>query len=522
MKRKSLLLLPLLAITLTTVGCNSSNGGYTFEDVSNKDGSMSYEIFVRSFYDSNGDGIGDINGVTEKLDYFYDLGIKTLWLMPIHQSPSYHGYDVTDYYSVHRDYGTLTDFDNLVTKAAEYNIDIMLDMVFNHCSTANPYFRQSYQDYVNANYGGDSKYDWFNWETTSGGGYHKYGDLYYESRFDASMPDFNLDCQGGRDELENITKFWIDHGVKGFRLDAVLYYYYNRTAENVEFMTWLEETAHKYDPNFYMVGECWATGDEVINSYAKSKVDSFFRFTNSYGGDFSMVNLAKASGNTKNIINTIAQNEAAVKANNPNGYNSYFLSNHDQDRVSAAFNETQNKCAASLLCLLPGTPFMYYGEEIQLKGVRKDGDNSDARRRLPMVWSKSDKTGECSFPEKNRSSLEDNDQVKEGVNDQLKKGYSLLNHYKKVINIRNKYPFLKNGVFTSMMDKVDAFTSWVIMYKISLGDKHIIVVHNFAEEKVEIEVPAEKILDEINTSKVAPKFANGKLTLAPYSSVVME
>ena len=166
----------------------------------------------------------------------------------------------------------MDDFDNLVAKAAEYNIDIMLDMVFNHCSINNTYFRESYNDYTAAKTGADSKADWFNWSTTSASGYNQYGGVYYESRFDKSMPDFNLDCQAVRDEIENIMKFWIvDHGVKGFRLDAVLYYYYFEHSKNIEFMTWLEDTAHKYDENFYMVGECWASGDATINQYHKSK-----------------------------------------------------------------------------------------------------------------------------------------------------------------------------------------------------------------------------------------------------------
>ena len=131
--------------------------------VSNENGSMSYEIFTRSFYDTNNDGIGDLNGVKVKLPYLKDLGIKTVWLMPIMPSPSYHGYDVSDYYNVHKDIGTMSDFEALISEANKYNIDIMLDMVFNHCSTKNPYFEQSYNDYINENDAEDSKANWFNW-----------------------------------------------------------------------------------------------------------------------------------------------------------------------------------------------------------------------------------------------------------------------------------------------------------------------------------------------------------------------
>ena len=147
------------------------------ENVSNENGSMSYEVFVRSFYDSNGDGIGDLNGVTYKLPYFKSLGIKTLWLMPIMPSPTYHGYDVSDYYSIHKDYGTIDDYKNLVKEAEKYNIDIMIDMVLNHCSNQNPYFRESYEDYIYGNTNEDSKADWYVWET--GGG--NYNGLQYEA-----------------------------------------------------------------------------------------------------------------------------------------------------------------------------------------------------------------------------------------------------------------------------------------------------------------------------------------------------
>ena len=515
-KKLSVFLIPLLLPAL--VSCSPSN--YSYEEVSNKDGSMSYEIFVRSFYDSDGNGTGDLNGVTQKLPYLYDLGIKTIWLMPIQKSPSYHGYDVSNYYTINSQLGTLDDFDNLVKEADKYNIDIMLDMVFNHCSDRHKYFTDSYNDYKNNNTESTSKADWFNWSESSLPGYNKYNDLYYESRFSSSMPDFNLDSIGVRNEIENIMKFWIkDHKVKGFRLDAVLYYYYMNTNKNIEFLTWLENTAHKYDPNFYMVGEAWDDAD-TVNTYHKSKLDSFFRFEMAIGGDYySFINLSKGMI-SKDRIEMIEENEKEIKRNNPNGYASYFLSNHDQDRVSTSFNELENKCAASILCLMPGTPFMYYGEEIGLLGKRGKSDMTDALRRLPMVWSKDDKVGECKYPEKNTSYLWDGTQVEKGVNDALKEGYSLVNHYKKAINIRNKYPFLKHGVFSSLMEYITP--DGVIAYKIALNNDYINVYHNFSDTSVTFEVKGSKIVDEINTFKTNAKLDGDKLTLAPYSSAVLQ
>ncbi len=502
-----------------------THSNYVFDSEStNESGSMSYEIFVRSFYDSDGNGVGDLNGVTAKLPYLQEMGIKTVWLMPIHPSPSYHGYDIKDYYNVNPDYGTLQDLDNLVREANSLNIDIMLDMVFNHSSRSHPNFRQSYNDYINNNTSADSKKDWYNWSTTNIGA--KYGELYYECGFGSDMPDLNLDSTTLRAEIENICKFWIqEHGIKGFRLDAVYHYYNTNTARNVEFLSWLDSVVKKYNSNFYMVGEAWI-GDAVLTGYSASTMESFFRFDNASGGDKSLINVAKGF-NATNIFNSMYKYEKNIKQNNPNAYSSYFLSNHDQDRISKNFDETQNKVAASILGLLPGTSFMYYGEEIQLVGTRTTGlkdDGTDVKRRLPLVWSKNDKTGECSFPQPERKDLDNVDQVELGVYDQLKANYSLLNHYKKVINVRNKYPFIKNGLMTSAQSLLETDLQSVIAYKIEDTKTHeyIYVVHNLSEYNLEVTAPGEEIVDEINTARRVPEIKDGKLRLGRYSTVVIK
>ena len=507
---------------------------YAFDaESNNKDGSMSYEIFVRSFYDTNGDGIGDIKGVTEKLSYLADLGIKTIWLMPIHPSPSYHGYDVSDYYNVNPDYGTLADFDNLVKEANKLNIDIMLDMVFNHSSTRNSYFTDSYNDYKAKKSGSNSKADWYNWSTSGGDGYSKWGDYYYEARFDSSMPDFNFDSGTLRNEIDKISKFWIkDHGVKGFRLDAVLYYYYNETGKNVEVLSWLEDTCKKYNKDFYMVGEAWTSRSAVLD-YHESKCDSFFNFAASLegSGDDAMLTIIRSNserasyGANEKWAKRVQSYEAQVKEKNKDAYSSYFLSNHDGDRVGDTLQECFMKSAASLYGLMPGTPFMYYGEEIGLKGTRNKSpdDRSDARRRLPMVWSKENKTGECAFPEKNRQDLANNEQVEDGADDLANVGYSLVNHYKKVINVRNKYPFIKHSVFTNMISKLDkSDNQYVLAYKLSLGNDYIIVVHNFNQYAIEVTAPGAEIVDEINTNRQKPRLKDGKLGIGAYSTVIMK
>jgi len=501
--------------------------------ISNENGSMSYELFVRTFYDTNGDGIGDINGVKAKIPYLASLGIKTVWMMPIHNSPSYHGYDVTDYYSVHPDYGTLSDFDALITEANKYHIDIMLDMVLNHTATNNPYFHKSYVDYKNDYQGSDSKKDWYVWRDDSASNYYQYmNDRYYLGMFGYSMPDLNLNSEGVRNEIDNICKFWIkEHGVKGFRLDAAMHYMESNIDSNNEFLGWLKSTTQKYDPNFYMVAEVW-TNDVTVNSYYKSGLDSFFRFDNSVTGDYNFINLTKGYGNIDLIAKTIQNNEATMKKNNPTGYSSYFVSNHDQDRPSYDKTELglqQNKSLVNLYALLPGTPFMYYGEEIQMVGKRNTSpdDLSDARRRLPMIWSKDNKTGQTKFPEQSRKDLDNTVQVELGVEDQLADPFSLLNHYRYVINVRNKYPSLfKYGVFTSLNKQLsfseDYMEGRVMAYKLSYNGESIIIIHNFSMYNAEIEALGSEIIESLTSTHKAPSLKDGLLRIGAYSSVILK
>ena len=495
--------------------------GYTFENVSNADGSMSYEIFVRSFYDSDGNGIGDLRGVDSKIPYLADLGIKTIWLMPIHPSPSYHGYDVTDYYAINPDYGTLNDFDSLVATASTYNI--MIDMVINHSAKNCQYFLDSYSDYISGNTDADSRADWYSWSDTAKAGYSQYGNVYIESNFDQSMPEFNYDSEGFRNELDNIFKFWVqDHGVKGFRLDAVLYYYYNNHAKNAEVLTFLEQLGKKYNPDFHMVGECWQTFS-IMQRYMTSEIDSLFSFQSalSAGGTGVQINtMAKGSGSASTFLTKMTNNENKVHTNNPNGYSSYFISNHDMDRASSALKGVNSKVAASILGLLPGTPYMYYGEEIELLGSR-GSEPTDVMRRLPMIWSKNNKTGECGFPERNYSYLS-YDQVEDGVEDQLQDGFSLLNHYKKVINIRNKYPFMKHGILTSMMDELEIENKKVLAYKIALDDDYVVIITNINDTNFEVNVGDLKIKDSINTMHLIPQINNGVLRIGAKSTVVLQ
>ena len=509
------------------------NSGYTFEEVDDKNKSASYEIFVRSFYDSNKDGIGDLKGVQEQLPYLDDLGVKTLWLMPIHTSGSYHGYDVWDYYSINPDYGKMADFENLVAAAKERNMDIMLDLVINHSGTFNRWFDQSYTDFINNATGEDSKADWYNWKTTSAAGYHSYKNAYYEGSFNSTMPDLNLDSATLKEELKNIVKFWLDKGVMGFRLDAVTYYYSSNVTKNVNFLNWLNGVVKSINPNAYIVGEAWAS-DAVIKQYygssSKTTIDSFFAFGSAAGSTnitVSLINASKGVLSASKFSKNIEAYEKAIKTANPNAYASYFVTNHDMDRMSAYFKDlSKAKAVASLYLLMPGTPFIYYGEEIQMKGTRitSPDDASDVRRRLPMIWNKEDKTGECKFPETDRMDLAKNDQVESGVYDELKNKNSLVNHYRKVINVRNKYSVFKNGIYTDLTPtlNINSEKDQVLAYKISYNDEYVIVVHNFSDYNQKVTSPGTELLDTINTDQRVSELRGEELIIAHHSTVILK
>lgn len=504
---------------------NSKN--YLFdESITNKNGSVNYEIFIRSFYDSDGDGIGDFNGVKEKLPYLKEMGIKNIWLMPFNKSGSYHGYDVIDYYAVEDDYGTIDDLKSLIDEAKTLDIGITMDLVINHSSKLNKWFLDSYSDASSGVSGDNSKADWYNWSYEAKSGYHQYRDLYYEGAFDASMPDLNLDSVSLKEEIKNVVKYWLDFGISGFRLDAVLYYYQNNTSANTAFLKWLNDYVKEVNKDAFLVGECWANND-IINEYYKSGAESFFDFGSSIAGSGkdALVGIAKGTFNAKSFSKAIENKEKIRKENNPHGYSSYFLSNHDMDRISKNATGDNAKACASLYLLLPGTPYIYYGEEIELVGVRgtSPDDRSDVKRRLPMVWKEHSFTGKCQFPEKNRQDLNNTKQVEKGVEDMLVTDYSLLNHYKKVINIRNKYPLFKYATYIDLTSGLNTENEHVFAYELKENNKSIVIVHNFNDYNVEVDISkfSSTILDEINTTKKIPELNNGLLKLGAKSTVIL-
>ena len=436
-----------------------------------------YEIFVRSFYDSDGDGYGDLNGVTGKLDYVTrNIGADGIWLMPIMPSPSYHKYDITDYYSIDPQYGTLEDFDNLIREAGERDVAVIIDLVINHTSNLHPWFSAA----VDALWlDEESPYiDYYNFtKEDPGQGYSRITDRYfYESRFVSGMPDLNLDSPAVRSEFLKIAGFWLDRGVAGFRLDAVTYFYTGDSGRNMEFLSWLNNEIKAIYPDAYLIGEAWSDGT-VIAEYYKSGLDSFFNFP--WSQATGRLTTALNSKNGAGFATSLQSWNDLIRRNNPAAMDALFLANHDMAR-SAGFlmrDPVKQKMAASLYLLAPGSPFIYYGEELGMTG-----SGIDENKRLPMHWSENDRRGMTLPPPNATHSISG----LPGADSQIKDSASLLNHYRQLLQIKAGHPEIARGVMEARLTgnvSVAAFTcTW--------NDRVVYVVHNLSDEPAAIKISA--------------------------------
>ncbi len=348
-----------------------------------------YEVFVRSYQDSDGDGLGDLNGLRARLDYVRDMGWRGLWLMPVMPSPSYHKYDVTDYMAVDPEYGTLDDMRALVEDCHARDIRVIVDMPVNHTSTRHPWFVRACEA-IRAGDFDDPCVGWYNFSRDGGSGCAPLTgtDWYYEERFaGGGMPDLNLDNPQVREAIRAIFDFWLnDVGVDGFRLDAVTSFYTGDAAKNIAFLSELKGMAEALKPGSYLVGECWANLD-VIADYYTSGVDSFFLFPAAQAEGFIAASLRARKNPAGKFAAAYQKALDAIE----DGILAPFLCNHDTGRtvglVQGRSNPAACKFAEGVLGMLNGRVFTYYGEEIGMAG-----SGEDPNKRLAMYWSDDDMT----------------------------------------------------------------------------------------------------------------------------------
>ena len=485
-----------------------------------------YEIFVYSFYDSDGDCIGDLQGVIEKLDYVEYMGFNGIWLMPIMPSPTYHKYDATDYMAIDEAYGTMEDFEQLVDECHKRGINLIIDLAINHSSSEHPWFTQAC-NYLKTLQPGEEpdvteckyvEYYHFSKEQEASTYYAVPGtEWYYEGAFWSGMPDLNLQSQAVRTEIQEIAKFWIDKGVDGFRMDAIRYFDNTGIQANNEILNWLYTECTKLNPDFYMVSEAWEPVG-TITQYYGSKTPSMFNFDAGQATGM-LFKAAKGYMYASEYIDQLIAYDKRFSEQNPDYIDAPFLTNHDMGRVAEACvnNEENMKMAAGLMMMMNGSPFVYYGEEI---GMNSTSDK-DENKRLPMYWSDLVRTGMTDGPPDCNLSIESSF---EAVDEQLKDGYSLLNYYRHAIRLRNENPEIARGE----IKKIDALCTdtYAVMTKTWEGSTIAIAINN-KDEEVQItltdsEIAEMKIRGYLTLQGEEITLKNGVLTLPAKSICILK
>lgn len=527
----------ILLLSMSLVGCNGEGDGE--EDGAQKQPMVDpiddnyrtfYQIFVGSFSDSNGDGIGDLRGIINRLDYLNDgninsgksLGVQGIWLSPIFSSPSYHKYDASDYYQVDWRFGTEADLKELVDLCHERNVKVILDLVINHTSSQHEWF-MSFKD---ARMKGDvdnKYYDYYTAVTTaekvSGRSYQKIAgvDCWYECNFTGDMPELNFDNPEVREEMLALAKYYLDLGVDGFRFDAVKYIYYGDTDTTVDFWEWYMSELRKINPEIYCVGECWSGDTEILEYY--SAMNCFnFAFSQQEG---AIASAAKGVSRITNYTNYVESLQKRITEKNPEGMVMSFLSNHDMDRIAGAFvTENHMRMAANLNLLTPGSPFIYYGEEIGIRGSRGSA-NTDANRRLAMLWGDDDIIRDpigANYPEKN--------QITTTVADQIADENSLYNYYCKLIAIRHKHSAIARGGYTSIGTAEKNLGGFLVEY----DSEKLIILHNTsAVDELSYDLSECSALSGYTPSEICDIIGIGSarlegsvITVGPQTSVIIK
>ncbi len=389
------------------------------------DDAIFYQIWPRSFYDSSGDGHGDFNGMTAKLPYLQELGVNALWLTPMFEAPSYHGYDFTEFYQVESDYGTMAEFEAFIQAADAKGMKVILDLVINHISNKHQWFERSAKR--------EAPYtDYFIWRDDmppAGSGWgHAWSDndkpdavwhwddtrqQYYYAAFGASQPDVNLEHPDVVAEMEKMAKFWLDKGVAGFRLDAVRFAMEGGpdaqadTMETIAYWQSFNQFVKSVNPEAYLVGEAWVDIPVAARYYGEGTgLDQGFDFEVGYkilgllqqdaGGEAQFGTMqSNQQSNQQQVADAtvLAENvQQRIDSEAPLSFFAPFLTNHDQERVAYQLKEHDSKAklAAAMLFSSPGTPYIYYGEEI---GLTQDRSGHDVFKRAPMLWDNSNQGG---------------------------------------------------------------------------------------------------------------------------------
>jgi len=484
-----------------------------------------YEIFVRSYCDSNGDGIGDLNGIISKLDYLAELGIEGIWLTPIHPAPSYHKYDPVDYLEIEPEFGTMEDFKRLLFEAHNRNIVVYLDLIVNHSSTYHPWFVEASKGKTNPyrnfywwlspekieelglaeRQTSDDSDEVYPWHIVEGDPEKYYG-LFWKG-----MPDLNYSSEALKSELEKIITFWLTEvGIDGFRLDAARHIYPIWEKEkNHDFWKFFNEVVQKVKPGAFTVAEVWAETWEVA-PYLEN-LNATFHFDLSFALQRIVI-----QGKDENIVRQLLSSYDQFRPHNQQFIDAIMLTNHDQDRIGSvvANNHEKIKLAACLLLTLPGQPYIYYGEEIGMLGTKPD-----PYIREPFLWSDlANDPIKTGWLHAEFSTLKTITPLSKQEDDSA----SIFNHYKKLIAVRKSTPALAQ-IINPNIEEVESLDDEIIAYVRTHETDPVLIIHNLNEHVKTIELPPSKkdfrnVL--FSTCRQGPEIGDG-VELAPFCSVIL-
>lgn len=496
-----------------------------------------YEIFVYSFCDSDGDGIGDINGLIEKLDYLNDgnpataedLGVNGIWLMPVTQAGTYHKYDVEDYYNIDTEYGTNEDFERLLEECHRRGMKVIIDLVVNHSSGRNPWFLSAKKSIAVEPCGSETctveglcrehnpYCDYYNFTQTKESGvyYPAAQGWYYEAQFDSNMPDLNFDSEAVRAEIESIIDFWMDMGVDGFRLDAALHFYEGQPSKNTEVLKFITDCTKERNPDAYLVAEVWTSLGEFADYY-ESGIDSIFNFEFAQQSGIIAKTIASKSSTGRKLLEYAQQMNNLFLQKNANAIDAPFLGNHDTGRISGVMTSKPEriKMAAGVLLTLNGNAFVYYGDEIGMRG-----SGIDENKRLPMLWSTTDTAGMTRGPV-NAEQIESKfGSVEEQQTDET----SILNYYREAIRLRNENPELARGAM-QVLDGVG--DDDIVAVAKTYEGKTVVIIYNFNREETKSltldgEYKSMQPSGCLAANGGEALYENGTATLPPYSILII-
>ena len=477
-----------------------------------------YEIFVRSFADSNGDGIGDLNGITGKLDYLKWLGVSGLWLTPIFPSASYHGYDVTNYFAINPQFGNMADFRRLLREAHARGIKVLIDMVLNHTSNRNPWFEQALSP--------KSPYhDWYTWAAKGTDlaapsfqgtpAWHRRDGAYYLGDFSSQMPDLNYDNPAVRREMIKVGRFWLTQGVDGFRLDATTQIYIDFKSDvgnpraigkNIAWWQQYHAALRASDPDVFLLGEVPAQTEAQAAPYYAA-LNSVF--------DFPLAKVlvgAAASERSPNLGEYVrnAWRGFRQEARGPI-VDSPFLGNHDRNRVIEQLDGNINhmRMAAAMLLTLPGHPFVYYGEEIGMHGMKPDPSI-----REPMRWDRNPhEPGETWW-----EAAPDNASPALSVAAERAAPHSLLRFYRRLIHWRAELPALRDGEIAPYPADGGAVSA----YTRADHAQRLLVIHNLAGTPRTVQLADASFRAVIRRTRPGIRLVGRKLTLPGDSTAILQ